>query len=340
MRIAIRLLKIVDNSINLTDSSKKRTPIQNSNKQVAGLIPDLLINHMEKLRSQTLDLERRLEKEKKRLQRHTDDLKNYHHLQNSNNANSFPSKQQSHQQRAGVDDEDGESCSEQSLNNTQDSDFGGKEQQRLENEGSYSTEPLGSSTSRRKLSYLQPTTTLTTSDNKGRYDRSISLDDKDCGHITPYKTRPEGGSSSGVVGEDTCADVDSKTNRSRSKKKRITSQSNRSIAMTRRTSAKATTKQHQDSGSSGSCDSNNEFDENDNDDGDDNIVGIKEDDDLFKRPTSIPSNVVPSNTVSKSSTAATRRKMSHHDESTKTIAVGSITNADSQINNVKRTQSW
>ena len=38
---------------------------------------------MEKLRTQTFDLERRLEKEKKRLQRHTDDMKNYHLSYNS-----------------------------------------------------------------------------------------------------------------------------------------------------------------------------------------------------------------------------------------------------------------
>ncbi|XP_066935146.1 serine/threonine-protein kinase Nek10-like [Clytia hemisphaerica] len=51
--------------------------------EVASLITDLLISHMEKLRMQTFDLERRLEKEKKRLQRHTDDMKNYHMSYNS-----------------------------------------------------------------------------------------------------------------------------------------------------------------------------------------------------------------------------------------------------------------
>jgi len=78
---------------------------------VAGLIPDLLIHHMESLRTQTNDLERRLEKEKKRLQRKTDDLKNYT-LVHGSSRNNIPNKQ--------LFDE---SYSENSCNNTQESVF-------------------------------------------------------------------------------------------------------------------------------------------------------------------------------------------------------------------------
>ena len=303
-----------------------------SNKQVAGLIPDLLIDHVEKLRAQTLDLERRLEKEKKRLQRHTDDLKNYHHLQNSSNASSFPSKLQQ-QHLAGVDDGDGESCSEQSLNNTQDSDFGGRQQpQQLQHLGSApssATEPIGSSNSRRKLSYQQSTNTApaATSDKKSKHDRYISFDnEEDHDNSTPHKTRLERGSD----GDGTIIQAN---RRKIKKKKRINSQSKISIAAQRQ-------QHHQDS-SSGSCDSDNEFDDEDDDDDDDDDVEIKEEEDVFKRPTNIPTNLILSS-ITKNVPTTTRRKMSHQEgNSTKSIAVvGSLTNADSQINNVKRTQSW
>ena len=81
------------------------------------MIPDLLIHHIESLRTQTNDLERRLEKEKKRLQRKTDDLKNFtlvhgNSSHNNNNSSSILNKQNFD-----------ESFSESSCNNTQESVF-------------------------------------------------------------------------------------------------------------------------------------------------------------------------------------------------------------------------
>lgn len=290
------------------------------------------------LRSQTLELERRLEKEKKRLQRHTDDLKNYHHLQNSNNVKIFSSKHHYTQQQQldGGDKEDGENCSEQSLNNTQDSDFGGKQpqqQQRAEYTVSSSTDPTGLS-SRRKLSFLQSNASATI-DNKSKYDQSTFFDDVDHENNIPCKSHLGGDSN-------TVQDANIGVNtviQSRSKKKRINSQSRRSITLTRKASEKAT-RQHQDSSSAGSGDSTNEFDGGDNDDN----VKVKEEMDVFKRPANIPSNLILSNidnnNIGLARNAPTRRKMSYHDSDRKTITVGSLTNTDSQINNVKRTQSW
>lgn len=73
---------------------------------MAAIIPDLLISHMEDLRLQSANLERRLEKERKRLQRHQDHLRN-HRLPVHN--------QQQQQQQQQFD----ESFSEDSRNNTQ-----------------------------------------------------------------------------------------------------------------------------------------------------------------------------------------------------------------------------